>query len=261
MKRNPVLFLVLVLILLIEVGWNSKKNNLTVGENGLDGQFSKMASAFDYFDESYWKLQYPAESDDGGILEQINLAGFENWYFYNSSGYITFRVHCDRGGTSPNSSDRRSELRQIKNAGWRVSGNHSFTCRFKVYNVSLTEQTIMQIHDDPKLMSGSPNKPLLRIIAQGTTLKAKYKTDAAGKNTSTVTLKTGLTSEEFNTVKVTVSEGKLYVYVNGEVNSTLNGFDIGFWIWKNYWKAGVYSQDHASGQDAIIYFSYIGNPT
>lgn len=261
MKKNPILFLLLILALSIVVGCNSKENNLTAGESGSDGQFSTMAFASDYFDESYWKLQYPAESDDGGILEQKDLAGFENWYFYDSSGYIAFRVHCDRGGTSSGSSDRRSELRQIKNAGWTVSGNHSFTCRFKVYNVSLTEQTMMQIHDDPKLMSGSPNKPLLRIIAQGTTLKAKYKTDASGNNTSTVTLKTGLTSGQFNTIKVTVSEGKLYVYVNGEVNSTLNGFDIGFWTWKNYWKAGVYSQDHASGQNATIYFSSIGNPT
>jgi hypothetical protein len=257
MKKILLLLVILGLTGFVMLGCNSTSNNYSTVDNSTSS--SKMAYASDYFDESYWKLQYPAEADSSGIIEQTDLTDFQNWYFYDSFGYIAFRVHCDQGGTTLGSTDRRSELRQTKNAGWTVLGDHSFTCRFKVYNVFLTEQTMLQIHDDPNLMSGSPNKPLLRIIAEGTTLKAKYKTDAAGNNTSACTLKTGLTSGQFNTVKVTVSDGRLYVYVNDVL--ILNEVDVSFWTWKNYWKAGVYSQDHAPGQDATIYFSSIGVPT
>lgn len=258
-KKSSALLLILVLIGSALAGCGSTKDNITT--SGDDGITRGAPWPSDYFDESYWKLQYPAESNDGGMLEQANLTNWENWYFYDSSSNIAFRVHCDQGGVSPGSTDRRSELRQTKNAGWTVTGTHEFQTTFKVYNVSLTEQTIIQIHDDPALMSGSPNKPLLRIMAQGTTLKAAYKTNSSGSSTSTCTLKTGLTSGQFNTIKVRVADSKLYVYVNGTVNSTLNGFNISFWTWKNYWKAGIYSQDHAAGQDATIYFSSIGNPS
>lgn len=259
-RKNLLIFFILILVGSALVGCSSSKENIAA-DTGEDTITRGAPWPSDLFDETYWKLQYPAESNSGGQLEQANLTNWENWYFYDSSSTVAFRVNCDQGGTSDNSEDRRSELRQTKNAGWTVSGSHSFTCTFKVYNVSLTEQTMMQIHDDPNLSSGAPNKPLLRIIAAGTTLKAKYKTDKNGVNTATVTLKSGLTSGQYNTVKVTVSSGKLYVYVNGTVNSTLNGKDISFWTWKNYWKAGVYSQDHTAGQDAVIYFSSIGNPS
>lgn len=180
-------------------------------------------------------------------IYQPQLATFQDpRFFYTSGGGVMFECPSS-GATTPNSSNPRTELRQMKNGGKdeasfsNANQQHEMSCVLQFAQLPNDCDVVgMQIHD------GVDDVTVLRRIGsevwvtKGNTVE--YKRIATGVNDSTV----------FNMKLVAVKGGGFQWYRDGVLVAARGGTKSGL-----YFKAGCYVQrgDNPSGTGKVRIFS------
>lgn len=191
------------------------------------------------------KLQAPT-STTAATTDNLKEGYTSDWFYVAEGDKVAF----NQSGES-----KRTELRHLIN--WNLSeGNRSLHGRLKFVEQTCDQVTVIQIHDDANTGYG-PNKPLLRIYKHQNKspenhLWAAIKTDEGGSNTRHFDL--GETPAGYFDWDVIVEEGNLIININGVEKAR---WDVSFWTFPSYWKAGVYLQDDG---EATVYFDelYLG---
>lgn len=197
------------------------------------------------FDLSIWKLTLPTgSSGDPDEVKQPALATYSSEYFHTVDGPGVLFKAPQKGVTTPNSKNTRSELREMKpggkdNASWS-SGTMEAILAFTHLPSSKPHVVGMQIHDKDDDVS------VLRL--EGTDL---WTTN--GDNTHGTKIMSGYQLGTKIKVKVVAGGGKIYWYLNDSPDpvATLSKSVSG-----GYFKAGAYQQAGNSGSDygeVIIY--------
>ncbi len=199
------------------------------------------------FDLENWKLQLPVASPTSVLeIQPKELeAGYTSQYFYTADdGSMAFWVPSN-GGTTPNSDNPRSELRELAPGGeWKLSGSHELYAECAVMTLPDNQKGIIigQIHGTDQ----DKNPQLCKVYwYEGGRLVLEVKTDSSPSGTQTKTSLGEYKLGEKLAYTISMVDYKLTVTVksaNGTVTqkaSFLNSY------WKDqtyYFKAGNYYQ-------------------
>ena len=188
------------------------------------------------------KLQAPKSSYDPLYSRDYgDFSDYSNRYFYLQDGkYMVFYMCGDH---------MRSELR-FKNV-WRVITPEPKILEAEVKLFPLNERrefTFLQIHADSTLKDKPTiNKPLLRIVWYKKLRGKRNHIWAVIRLNDSLLMKNyqkidlGQLPRVFFNVKISVLNGRLTIYVNGDKKVDVN---VDYWSkYYNYFKAGVYLQD------------------
>ena len=212
---------------------------------------------------SGWKLNgytgnLNVSSNDNGLNYADNASTSESHFFFEKDGFAAFRCYPGNPTSSNNTSNPRSELRELIGGGsnyWdgTTSTERSMKMRFKVEDLPPSGKlAFMQIHERV-----DPFDDVVRVQVQG----------SSGQNSGAVTLRiNGYVTEniegqgrsiDFNMqldteyyFELTMRRGVVTLYnLNNSGNRTQTLFqsvDIGD-ADENYFKAGCYLQSTSSG--------------
>lgn len=189
------------------------------------------------FDLTIWKLTLPTgSSGKPDEIKQPQLATYtHSQYFHTVAGPGVLFKAPQKGVTTPNSKNTRTELREMKpggksNASWS-SGTMEAVLAFTHLPSSKPHVVGMQIHDS------SDDVTVLRL--EGTDL---WTTN--GDKTHGTKIMSGYQLGTFINVKVVAGGGKITWYLNGAQVAQLSKKVSG-----GYFKAGAYQQAGNSGSD------------
>lgn len=188
------------------------------------------------FDLTMWKLTLPTgKSGKPDEIKQPALATYSSEFFHTVDGPGVLFKAPQKGVTTPNSKNTRSELREMKpggssNASWS-SGTMEAVLAFTHLPSSKPHVVGMQIHDS------SDDVTVLRL--EGSDL---WTTN--GDNTHGTKIMSGYQLGTFIKVKVVAAGGKITWYLNDSQVAQLSKKVSG-----GYFKAGAYQQAGNSGSD------------
>lgn len=198
------------------------------------------------FDLSAWKLQTLADLDSSRI--EVNPVGTHtsNFFYTNSvDDAMAFKVPSN-GGTTPNASYPRVELRQLgTGANWPLAdiNEHYLSAQCRVMEVSEVKPKIIigQIH------GSQSNSELLKIRWTGyepgdCIIEARFQTDDNVGSEYGVTLASGLSLGDTINYTVTMIQGVVEVTINGNTASQTYTSQYYGTTDRYYFKAGSYIQ-------------------
>jgi hypothetical protein len=197
------------------------------------------------FDLSHWYLTLP-DDDASSIKPPSLVAGYTNaaWFYTAADGAMVFFSPVD-GGTTSNSQNARSELRELIDGedtgeNWQAPGTHILDAQCKILQVPSNKTLFIgQIHG---YGDGVPVLMLLRY--NNGLIETQLRSTVAVSNAVYFPMATvGL--GELITYRIQFSNGILKVTVNG-FTQTINVYDYDS-AWRNrefYFKAGAYNQDN-----------------
>ena len=202
------------------------------------------------FNLSNWTLQLPVTS--GGSIQQISGSqlegGYTSQYFYSSGSAMVFWCPVN-GGTTPNSTYPRSELREKRPGGdWPLTGTHTMNASARVTKVPSNGRVIIgQIHGN------ASQSEMVKLLWISGRLEARVQPNR---------------SSEVGLVLGTYSLGATLNYqlkmANKILSVTVNGKTVTYNYtaseWQSdryYFKAGAYPQDNAgsSTEGATVQFT------
>ncbi|MGI9294199.1 MAG: polysaccharide lyase family 7 protein, partial [Pseudomonadales bacterium] len=93
-------------------------------------------SPSDKFDLRFWKLTLPVDEDQNGKVDEIDVRGLKGYshpdFFYlDENGFLTF-VAPNKAATTTNSTNTRSELRQMYRGIDTSIGTHAWKNNFAI---------------------------------------------------------------------------------------------------------------------------------
>lgn len=163
-----------------------------------------------------WKITYPTGTEDKTLCNEPN-----NEYFYvNTTGdAIVFRtpIRSD-SGTTPNSKNIRSELRERKEDGsldiyWTTEGTHTLYVKQAITHLPIKKPALVatQIHGDKE--AGIDDAMVLRLESSHLFLSFN-----GGKLRENITISNNYTLGTVHEVIFKVVDGKHYCYYSEEGN-------------------------------------------
>ncbi|WPR72845.1 polysaccharide lyase family 7 protein [Flavobacterium sp. NG2] len=205
-----------------------------------------------------WKITYPTGVEDKTLCGEPN----NEFFFVNPTGNaIVFKapVRSDNG-TTPNSSNIRSELRERTTDGltdiyWTTTGTHALYVKQAITHLPIKKPQLVatQIHGDKT--AGIDDSMVMRL--EGTNLFLSFN---GGKLRSNVSIKTNYTLGTIHEVIFKVVNGKHYCYYsedgnlwnaykNGTASSYLikaegNDYVMDKTYDQSYFKVGNYTQSN-----------------
>ncbi|MFG2720218.1 polysaccharide lyase family 7 protein [Streptomyces sp. NPDC048416] len=201
------------------------------------------------FDLSVWELQEPVGSPGSPTTipssRLMGANGFQDAYFYSDAhdGAMTFWAP-EKGVTTPNSHDARSELREMNRDGsaanWPLGGAHRLDATLRVVSVT-SNVCVGQIHLGK---GGSSTKPLVELYyhANGDIVLGTEKSPSGGQTLHTVGHVPVGTTWSYT---IGVSGGHtIDLTVDG--STTHYAIPSSFTSYQQYFKAGSYNQSSSS---------------
>src|SRR5436190_2363029 len=197
------------------------------------------------FDLSHWYLTLP-DSSASSISSSKLVGGYTNasWFYTGADGAMVFYSPVN-GGTTDNSQNARSELRELidgsdTGVNWRAPGTHILDAQCKILQVpSIGTFSLGQIHG---YGVGVPVLMLLRY--NNGLIQTQLRSDINVSNTVYFPM-TAVELNELITYQIKFANGILTVTVNG-LTQVINVYDYEpAWAGQEfYFKAGAYNQDN-----------------
>jgi len=198
------------------------------------------------FDLSHWYLGTPELPISGSVEAADLINGFTSpWFFTGPDGAMVFWAPVT-GGTTPNSTFPRSELREQINPpdntiNWGPAGIHILNGQCKVTVLPSTGKIIIgQIHS--YLFEA---RPLLKLVFDNGTIDAQLKESPTADSDIHYTFP-NVPFNSLITYRIVYADGMLLMTING-VTRTANVFanDPEWATEEHYFKAGSYVQDNS----------------
>lgn len=212
-----------------------------------------------------WKITYPDGSEGKDLCQTIDRDKQEFYHVNDAKDGLVFRVPIrSNNGTTPNSRNVRSELRELTRDGdkrmfWTTKGNHVIYVKQAITHLTMRKPHIVatQIHGDKK--EGIDDAMVLRLDKDHLYLNFN-----GGKLRDSITVKTGYELGTVHEVIFQVVDGKHYCYYSEDgglkeafINSSAQEYlvredgnavlmDLNYG--KTYFKAGNYTQSN-KGQE------------
>lgn len=208
-----------------------------------------------------WKITYPDGSEERDLCQTIDRDKQEFYHINPTKDGLVFRVPIrSNNGTTPNSKNVRSELRELTQEGdqrmfWTTQGNHVIYVRQAITHLTIKKPHIVatQIHGNKK--EGIDDAMVLRLDDDHLYLNFN-----GGKLRDSITVRTGYELGTVHEVIFQVVDGKHYCYysedghlkeafinsaageylVRDEGNAVLMDLHYG----DTYFKAGNYTQSN-----------------
>lgn len=200
--------------------------------NADNTQNAEFVSSSDRFSLNGWKLQIPGPKDINALKAYAS-----NYFYLNKKGEMVFSLDSSEKGSTRNSVFVRSELRHLSN--WYINKNCSLIATLRVEsNLSPDKVTVLKIHGYIKKGIYAPT--LVRIALNDGDLYAYLNKSNYPKDTQRFLLLSNIEKEKFRCV-VSVINKTLVIKVNEKERFR---YDISYWKYKNYFKAGCYPQAH-----------------
>ena len=172
---------------------------------------------------------------------------YANKFFYlKDNKYMVFFM-CGK--------KNRSELRLHQDFKVNTKKAFSLNVKVKIFPISAKEFTFLQIHTETK---NSINKPLLRIAWRKNYHHLKNHIWAIIRKSAKINkqkyqkVDLGKISNRFFDVNIKVKNNKLFLNFDNKKYV----FDVSYWKYNNYFKAGVYLQTNGC---AKVYFDKINS--
>ena len=208
-----------------------------------------------------WKITYPDGSSEKDLCYTVD-GDDQEYYYVNSAGDgIVFRVPIrSNNGTTPNSKNVRSELRELKEDGsgrifWTTQGNHVIYVKQAITHLTMRKPHIVatQIHGNKE--EGIDDSMVLRLDQDHLYLNLN-----GGKLRDSITIKRGYQLGTIHEVIFQVIDGKHYCYYSedGKLKDAFINRSAGRYLVKDgkdpvlmdlnygdvYFKAGNYTQSN-----------------
>lgn len=197
------------------------------------------------FDLSHWYLTLPDAS--ATMIKSSSLtSGYTNaaWFYTGGDGAMTFFAPVN-GGTTANSQNARSELRELidgsdTSVNWSPSGTHILDAQCRILQVPSTKRAFIgQIHG---YVSNAPVLVLLKY--DDGQILTQFRVTAAVSNAVYYPM-ADVDLGDLITYRIKFTDGILSITVNGHTQTIdVYAADPAWRQQKFYFKAGAYNQDN-----------------
>lgn len=212
-----------------------------------------------------WKITFPTGDEEKDLCNDVANNRQEFYYVNNSDGLVFKAPIRSDNGTTPNSGNVRSELREREIDGgsdvyWTTDGNHVIYVKQAITHLPINKDEVVatQIHGDKS--AGIDDAMVVRLEGSHLFLAFNYGTSSQLRDP--VTIKSNYSLGTVHEVIFQVIDGKHYCYYseNGNLkNAFANGNANSYLVTDNgnpilmdldyedaYFKAGCYAQSNAN---------------